>query len=85
MLFNEQQITELQEYLQGTCMDINQALQDCFEIYLEDVENELEMWQQIENWIFLCNGCGWCEMSQETATGQGEDDFGCIDCYPEED
>lgn len=86
MVLTEDQMREILDYLQGSCKDLNDAMRDLFELDDYDIENEKELWHYVENWIFLCNSCGWwCEMCEETATGQGEADFGCKDCYPEDD
>jgi hypothetical protein len=59
----EAEINDLINYLQGTCMSLDEALMQLFDIdYMSDIENEMEVCQTIDNAIFLCYQCGWwCE------------------------
>lgn len=86
MRLTQEQINELINALQGSCSSINEQLQMRWDVDVEELDNEMEVLLAIDEEIFCCSTCNWwCPMSEETATPQGESEFGCSDCFPEEE
>ena len=68
-------ISELISYLQGTCIEFDTA---CKEFNIDPDDITIEQLQEIDNWIFQCQVCGWwCERGDESDMGDGNI---CIDC-----
>lgn len=65
------QLTELKDYLQGSCNSTDEAMYTLFGLSEDDLTKE-----QIEDiWgdIFQCSACGWWyEMSEESGTDESE-------------
>lgn len=58
----QDEIYELIHYLQGTCMSLDNALEQLFELDTCEVENEIQMCNILDDAIFNCSRCGWwCE------------------------
>lgn len=84
MKLTEKQLNELIYALQGSCSTIAKQLELRWEMSEDDLT--MEDYLAIDQEIFCCSTCGWwCPMNEETATAQGEFEFGCSDCFPEED
>lgn len=84
---NHEQMNELVNHLQGTCLSMHEALYQMFNVDENDIENELEMCEHIDNAIFLCRECGWWFENgywnpEGFEAGNGEV---CLDCMPEEE
>jgi hypothetical protein len=84
MKLTQEQLNELIYALQGSCSTIAEQLEMRWELSEDDLT--MEDFLAIDDAIFCCTECNWwCPVSEETATAQGEDEFGCSDCYPEKD
>lgn len=82
MVLTDEQLNELIYALQGSCSTIAEQLEMRWEMDEDDLT--MEDCLAIDDAIFCCTTCGWwCPISEETATAQGESDFGCSDCFPE--
>lgn len=85
MELSDRQIEEVIDYIQGSCMRLDQAIYDVTEgVFegLEDVTNWQQLCASLDNAHFLCSVCGWWNEAGNYA--EGEDDV-CTDCGPEED
>lgn len=66
-------------YLNGSCMSLEQALEDYEVPELEDNDSFLSY---LDNEIFRCECCNWwCPISEMSEQG----DWECRDCVPEEE
>jgi hypothetical protein len=76
-MITSEQLEQLKEYLQGSCLTIGEAMNDLFELSEDDLSDE-----QIEDlWTdnFKCSNCGWWfEMGEES--GIDESELICNDC-----
>jgi hypothetical protein len=89
-LTNEE-MQETVEYLQGTCLSINDALNQVLGDKgieeMSDVDNEIEFCDYIDQRIFLCSQCGWWYETGEWVTDQDPnwdpDEETCIYCGDE--
>lgn len=73
------QIEELADYLQGTCMSLEEGLG------AKGLGEELSVAdaQYLDSLVFLCSACGWwCEASEANESPSGEDV--CDDCDEED-
>ncbi|MCK9267227.1 MAG: hypothetical protein M0P14_00765 [Alkaliphilus sp.] len=79
MSLSKDQLQDIIENLQGTCLTLDDVLDD-YGLSSEDLN--LEDLSRIEEEIFLCDGCGWWYESSEL----GDDEDGeflcrwCIEC-----
>ena len=81
MKLSQREMEEVVDYLQGTCMSIDEALYILLNTSQNDLENELEFCEYIDNRIFECVQCGWWyeagewteyDNVPESSRGQGE-------------
>lgn len=80
MSISKLQLDELIEYLKGSCMTTDEAMNNLFELSEDDLTSEQveELWGE----IFKCSTCGWwCEISEES--GIDESELICNDCSEE--
>jgi hypothetical protein len=87
MKLNNEQLEQLVDYLQGTCLSLWEATREVFDVDQDDIENEMELCDFIDDRIFLCRECGWWYENgywnlEGLEPGNGEI---CLDCMPEED
>lgn len=77
----DEQVEQLIQYLQGTCMNsVDSAMNELFELSESDLSEE--QLSHIDKEIFNCDTCGWwCESSENA----GEDENICQDCKGDED
>lgn len=59
MKLSVEQMQQLIDYLQGTCMSVDEALMRLFDVDQCDIDNEMEMCEYLDQRIFLCVQCGW--------------------------
>lgn len=86
MELNKTQVEEVINALRGSCSTIDEQLSMRYDVAgIDEFENEMEILLQIDDAIFCCTCCSWwCPIEEETATAQGESEYGCSDCFPEE-
>lgn len=81
-VITQEQFKNLREYLEGSCLTIEDAMNDLFELsedYLSDIQIE-ELWED----IFKCSTCGWWyEISEES--GVDESELICNNCSEDEE
>lgn len=79
-MITKEQFYELVEYLQGSCLTTEEAMNDLFELSEDDLsESQIdELWSD----MFKCSNCGWWyEMSEES--GIDESELICNNCAEE--
>ncbi len=76
-------MTDIIEYLQGTC----NTLQEACEIFgIEEDDLTLDQLKEIDEEIFLCDGCGWWCCLSEEEVDDSDGGLGlrlCSDCFSE--
>lgn len=78
-MINYQQLQAIIEYLQGTCLTLQDAVETITESEYNEDDLTTEQHDFIANEIFLCDDCGWwCEVS-EAAEHEDSDQI-CEDC-----
>ena len=87
MHLTRDQMNEIVDGLNGTCMSLHEGVRMYADVELEDVENELEFCEFLDNWIFSYHECGWwCEAGfWNTQHGEATGEDVCLHCMPEED
>lgn len=71
------QITDLADYLRGTCADLSVAVALCFEGRTEDDLAPGDC-QELDAQVLVCERCGWWEEATEF-----DEDGICNDCQQE--
>ena len=80
MELTDKQITEIIDYLQGSCNALDDAIHLITEgeaNILEEVSNWRELCDRLDQAHFLCSKCGWWSEAGDYA--EGEEDV-CSDC-----
>lgn len=81
-MITTEQFEDLKEYIEGSCLTLDEAMNTLFELSEDDLSKE-----QIENlWedIFKCSTCGWWfEMGEES--GIDESELICNNCAEDEE
>ena len=87
-LLSQEELNELIAYLLGSCKSVDEALNDITEGKVEsayEVDNEDEMYSQIDQVTFECVQCGWwCEAGDYAEVQDNPCGDICTDCGPEE-
>lgn len=88
-ILTQAEISEVLEYLQGSCHSIEHALDVVTDGEINDLSqlaNEDELHNEVERMMFLCVQCGWWAEAGDYAEVQPNDGNGdiCTDCGPEE-
>jgi len=81
MTVTEEQLTEIIDYLQGTCKSLEEGISAILDIECENADEylTLEQFYYIDEHIFLCDTCGWwCEVGDFSAND--EDYMVCSEC-----
>lgn len=64
MKLSYEDMERLANYLQGTCLSLNEASQQLFDKDVEEFENELQICNYIDNVMFCCTQCSlWFDAS----------------------
>jgi hypothetical protein len=75
--FTAEQIEKLIQYLQGTCMSLDEGISEILGENFTSNDLTTDEFEHIDNEIFLCEDCGWwCELIEESE----ENPRTCIDC-----
>ena len=88
-ILTDTEINEIVDYIQGTCMSLDQAVHDITEGCIDGVDgaaNWRELCDTVDRNHFLCVQCGWWSEVGDYAEVQ-ENPSGdiCSDCEPEEE
>ena len=76
-------INDLIYHLQGTCISLEEA---CTDLGFDREDLTIEELKELDNWLFLCDNCGWWYNVGERACiehSEFYDDNICIHCAPE--
>lgn len=80
-MITQEQLYQLINYLKGSCITTDEAMNDLFELSEDDLKSEQidELWGE----IFKYSTCGWwCEMAEES--GIDDSELICNDCAEDE-
>lgn len=81
-IVTDEQIEQIIQYLQGTCMNtVDSALNELFSLSESDLTEE--QMEHIDQELFNCDVCGWWCESSENAGTDGENV--CNDCSEDEE
>ena len=78
MFLTKTQLHELGQYLWGSCKTVDEGLEDCFGCSVDDLENEMEVYEFLEDDNFWCTSCGW--WFERIDQSENEYENTCKDC-----
>ena len=76
-------INDLVYHLQGTCISLEEA---CSDLGFDREDLTMEELEELDNWLFECDNCGWWyDVGERASLTHSEfcDDNICIHCAPE--
>jgi len=79
-MITDNQLWQLIEYLTGSCVTVDEAMNDLFELSEDDITEGQE--DVLNQEIFKCAQCGWWyEFAEES--GADDSDLICLECAEE--
>lgn len=84
MKYNPNLLEQLVQTLQGSCMSLDDGVQEVFGDEHDGSSLPMEYLNALDQELFLCATCGWWYEICDNADDGIDNENNCVDCYPDD-